>query len=490
MTDSIDPTQPPTGDVPIESVPMEVEAPRRAASAQFVVDAQVGSEAAMREAMDPANQSLAEALRLSYRVLQGVIVVLVILFATSGLQRIEPDQSGVMLRFGAIQESGAGGESLEPGWKISLWPYPAGEFVLIDGLTREVDLGDAFWPRLNEGQTKESAIENASAGVGLRPGVDGYLVLKGGDIAHLKLKASYAIDRPADLLRAIRPDAADKVVELAVRSATVNVAAGLALQDITDLTEDTKRRIREAAQATLDTLGGAASGLRLTTITITDSSPAFSIAKAQLELQNARENARNAVEEARRRAEQELIRAAGPDHALFSALIEQFEGATERGEAAEAERLLAQIGAAMEGPQAAGDVVTIIEQARNYRAQIETSVGTVARLFDSLLPAFEADPRLVVTTEWMETFARVLSREDTEVFFVPHDVSGIRVNLDGLEAVARLRLENLIDAQNAALVEEMRGATPYIAGGEKMGGGRASRRTNVKDGQIIEPRNP
>jgi hypothetical protein len=61
-----------TGDVPEEpsgyaSEGAESDSPRRAASAQFVVDSQVGSQAALREAMDPANQSLADALRESRR---------------------------------------------------------------------------------------------------------------------------------------------------------------------------------------------------------------------------------------------------------------------------------------------------------------------------------------------------------------------------------------------------------------------------------------
>jgi hypothetical protein len=67
------PDQPPqshdaTGEqgVPIEQEPMPVETPRRAASAEFEVQAEVGSQAALREAMDPANQSLTEALRLSF----------------------------------------------------------------------------------------------------------------------------------------------------------------------------------------------------------------------------------------------------------------------------------------------------------------------------------------------------------------------------------------------------------------------------------------
>ena len=68
------------------------EARRRAASAQFDVQADVGSDAVLREAMDPANQSLAEALRLSFRVLQFVILVLIVLFVFSGVKTVEEDE--------------------------------------------------------------------------------------------------------------------------------------------------------------------------------------------------------------------------------------------------------------------------------------------------------------------------------------------------------------------------------------------------------------
>ena len=64
----------------------EEDARGRAASARYIVESEVGSEGALRDAMDPANQSLADALRLSFRVLQAVIVVLVVLFRGIGPQ--------------------------------------------------------------------------------------------------------------------------------------------------------------------------------------------------------------------------------------------------------------------------------------------------------------------------------------------------------------------------------------------------------------------
>ena len=85
-----------------EQASAEMEAPRRAASARFIVDSEVGSDAAIRDAMDPANQSLADALRMSFRVLQAVILVLVVLFLASGLRTVDEGKTGVRTRWGRI----------------------------------------------------------------------------------------------------------------------------------------------------------------------------------------------------------------------------------------------------------------------------------------------------------------------------------------------------------------------------------------------------
>ena len=97
MAEPRQPDSPQTDGVPIEDRPLQVEAPRRAASAQLVVEAEVGADAELREAMDPANQSLADALRLSYRVLQFVILALLALFLVSGFQRVDESQSANQL---------------------------------------------------------------------------------------------------------------------------------------------------------------------------------------------------------------------------------------------------------------------------------------------------------------------------------------------------------------------------------------------------------
>src|SRR5690349_7558138 len=185
--------------VPYESEPLEIDdtdAPRRAASARLVVDSRIGSEAALREAMDPANQSLADALRLSFKVLQAVILVLFILFMVSSCKTVGEDFSGVFTRFGRIVPLG-GEEILSPGMKWGRWPYPVGEFVLFKESNRVADVGYAFAPQ-TRGKTMQQMLEGADAGNPLRPGREGEgsLISVEGDLLHMRISARYAIDNP------------------------------------------------------------------------------------------------------------------------------------------------------------------------------------------------------------------------------------------------------------------------------------------------------
>ncbi|MHC4589748.1 MAG: SPFH domain-containing protein, partial [Planctomycetota bacterium] len=256
------------GDVPVEGLePMEVEAqPRRAASARFVVETDVGSEAALREAMDPANQSLADALRLSFRVLQVVIVVLVVLFLISGFRTVQGGESGVMLRFGRIVEVD-GREDLEPGLRRNLLPYPAGEFIIFDVENRAVNLADTFWPKIPANMTLDRAIEHADVRSSLKPGEVGTVLTNDGDLAHFQLKAEYQIDDPVRYVKQLKLGDAGRIVELALQRAAVQAAVGLSLQELVDQPEEAAARIKQGAQGVLDSLD---CGVQLTGVQLPD----------------------------------------------------------------------------------------------------------------------------------------------------------------------------------------------------------------------------
>jgi membrane protease subunit HflK len=436
------PPQPslPEGDVPIEGVePIEVEPqPRRTASARFDVEADVGSEAALREAMDPANQSLADALRLSFRVLQVVIVVLVVLFLISGFRTVKGGESGVMLRFGSIVEAD-GQRALEPGLRRNLLPYPAGEFIIFNVENLRVDLGNTFWPTIPVNVTLDQAIERSHVRTALKPGETGTVIAGDGDLAHLKLNAEYEIGDPVAYVEHVKLRDADRIVELALQRATVLAAAGLTLQQLVDQPEEAEARIEEAAQEVLDSLN---CGIQLTRVALPDTKPPFAIVKVYRELQNAREEARETIERARQAADEELIQMAGPNYAGLSQLIERYEDAEDLDNADRAETLLAEINAFLESDAVRGEVREIIERAKAYESDIERTLGSEARWYATILPQFRAQPDLVIRRLWVEARRDVLGRNDVEIFRMLPGQGTIDVSIAGSDEVADRRRRN------------------------------------------------
>ena len=95
-------------------------AERLGKSARLSVGSTGSDRASMREAMDPANQSLGEALRLSYRILQLAIAGLVVTFLVSGFQQIPEGVTGIRTVFGKVAGE-PGEETVEPGLQ-PFWP--------------------------------------------------------------------------------------------------------------------------------------------------------------------------------------------------------------------------------------------------------------------------------------------------------------------------------------------------------------------------------
>ncbi|MEE8459617.1 MAG: SPFH domain-containing protein, partial [Phycisphaerales bacterium] len=433
MAEPRQPDSPQGDDVPIEDRPMEVETPRRAASAQLVVEAEVGADAELREAMDPANQSLADALRLSYRFLQFVILALLALFLVSGFQRVDDSQSGVMLRFGrivAVDDQLA----LEPGLRRNLLPYPAGEFVIFDVEGRSVDIATTFFPQLQGNLSLDQSIERASPRGTLRVGQIGYVLTDGGDIAHLKAAATYNISDPVKLVKTLNVDDADRTVKLALDRAIVAASAGLMLQELIEQPEVVRDLIRANAQDLLDTID---CGIRITGVQLLDVKPPFAIVKVYRELQNAREESRRAIVNAGQAATETLIETAGPDWRALAELINRYQREEDLGNTVRGTELLGEINTLLDSDKISGAVADMIHRADAYESEIELTLGREAQRFRDLLPSYRAQPYLVAKRQWLKAISFVLARKDVEIFRVPAGLGRIDIGISGSEEIAR-----------------------------------------------------
>lgn len=445
-----------SGDVPVEDDPIEgLEQPRRAASAEFVVDSEVGSQAALRAAMDPATQSLADALRLSFRLLQLVILVLVVLFFASGLQTVDEGQSGVMVRWGKVVPV-AGQDSLDPGLHFSAWPYPIGEFITFDADNLSTNIGNLYWPSLGGFDSIESAAAAASPSrITPHPGgLSGYVLTSGGDMGHIRLTAQYRIEQPAQFVQHIKVADAERMVQLALQRATVHATARYSLQDLADRTDEMQHEIQRRAQEALDELR---SGIRLTNVTIPDSTVPLAVRRTFLDLQNARHEADRRIEEARLRANQHLIDAAGERHRHAIRAIDRYERAVTDGDDELAEEHLRDLFAMIDRAELSGEVAGIVQYARAYRSQIESSLGNEARRFASLLPAFRQHPEFVVRERWLDVYANVLARSDTELIYVPHRIGHVRMQVSGSHDVKERRQQSQLDRREQQAYQDFYG---------------------------------
>ena len=133
--------------------------------------------------LDAGSKSLSDALRISFFVLKIVMVVLVILFFSSGVFTVGPDERAMVLRFGEIRGDTTEKRILSPGlhWAI---PYPVEEVIKFPGKNTIERLPiDGFW--YNETQDM--------APPALNPVTEGYCITRNDTVADLKAGDDYNI---------------------------------------------------------------------------------------------------------------------------------------------------------------------------------------------------------------------------------------------------------------------------------------------------------
>ncbi len=151
------------------------------------------------------------------------------------------------------------------------------------------------------------------------------------------------------------------------------------------------------------------------------------------------------VEKARQDATGTLISTAGSGYRRLGRLIDQYTRAEELDQRAEADRLLAQIHASLEGEDKAGKVAEIIDRARAYRSEIESTLGQEARRFAALLPEYRKNPQLTRQRLWSEMYKAVLGQDGVEVFSFNAGGGAVVFKIEGSEEIRQLRRQLYVD---------------------------------------------
>ena len=136
-------------------------------------------------------------------------------------------------------------------------------------------------------------------------------------------------------------------------------------------------------------------------------------------------------------------------HEELAALIDEYESAYEKGDAAEASAVLIRFDAAISRPDVAGSVAKMMDTARRHKISIEQTLGRDARLFSGLQNAYRQQPNVVIARRWLEAAGRVFGKPDIEVFQLPPGLGRLKVDLTGSQAVRDLRRSLRLDRVDA-----------------------------------------
>jgi regulator of protease activity HflC (stomatin/prohibitin superfamily) len=451
-----------------------VDEPRREASARFVVERNPSSAADLRDAMDPANQSLADALRLSYRVLQLGILALIVTFLFSGFQSVRDGATGVKTIFGKIVGSDSGiSESLSPGLH-PFWPYPIGELVVFDQ-KRTIRLDKEFQPATRDNlKTREDQLNAADTATTLTAGRDGFILTADGDIAHLSISATYAVQDAVEFLEATTPEQAEQIVKMALMRASVLVGGQFSLRELMDQRDAPAVAMREAAQAALESLQ---TGIDITEVTIVDRAPPRFVEARFTEVQQKRDLAQAVVEVAKQEVAS-ILNGIAEETARreLNNLIRSYDAALTAGQSEEADTLLAAIGARIDEENVGGEVSRIVERARASASTNEALLNRELSRITGFAAAYDANPRQLTRQLWLESLAQVLRGPEMEIVSVPPNFGMVDLVVKSSQQIMQARrAASLERAKQAADALEMNMGMHLFRGSQIKPGGDMKR---------------
>ncbi|GMV96936.1 MAG: hypothetical protein AMXMBFR83_12950 [Phycisphaerae bacterium] len=332
----------------------------------------------IEEPLDPASQSLSDALRASFRVLKAIMLVVVVLFVFSGVYRVGQNEAVIVSRLGALKEPAG------PGLHFA-WPYPIDERIVVQTSPQTLPV-ETFWLRLSDAEKALPSLTDLSPrGDTLDPATDGALLTGDRCLMHLLLSARYSIRDPLAFVKNVSDK--DRLIRSVIENSAIAVAAGSTSDDIQHDATGVAQKIRTRAQRSLDELH---SGITIEDVT---GKSFYPLATKDAFLQVT--TARNTKEETRQGAFSEqskkLNGVAGPAWKEIYDLIQQLDQHQDPARRGEIRRQIGQLLT----EKATGDAGGKINLARSLKEQVIADAKARKATFEAYLPAWQSNGPLL-----------------------------------------------------------------------------------------------
>lgn len=392
---------------------------------------------------DQAAQSMAHALRGSFRLLSAIMVFVLGAFVFSGVKSIDPTERGLKRVFGRIVGT------VEPGLAFT-WPFPVGEIQTVSTKEETVRIDD-FWFLISASEaTKDLLNRTPSTMEGLRTGLDGALLTGDRSLLHFMLSCTYRVENvekftmhaadPAEMVRSV-------VCQEAIHAGGFRTA--LSLQTGGSTRVRFAEEVRKGAQQRLKTLDCGITILRVKILEVTWPVRALATYKqATMAASNAKQLEDRAKGEAEkvlkavagmsyeRLVGQSWLRGRAGDRGVNSValdapiaeenLIGQYELARDEADRARhagnaelarryidrAERILSEIDEVLVSNKTGGEVSSIIAAASTKSRQIRDMEKAREKRFKILLEKYNETPKLLLSRQWDQTVREIMPRAE------------------------------------------------------------------------------
>jgi len=380
---------------------------------------------------DAAQQSLAEALKVSFTILKLAMAALIVAYAFSGTFSVGSNEVALRLRFGDYVGA-AGARVLERGTYLAA-PFPVEEIVKVDTRPTTLVLDREFW---FETSAQESGLTRdqmqSRKALPLNPLRDGSLITGDSNIVHAQWTITWRVADPEAYLTNVgSPTLAADLVRLVAQQGIVQTAAQLSADEFLRGVVDRQVAVG-AMQRRLDDMG---SGLVVDQLALDKVSAPMRVAGSFDAVTSAESDRAGRIVAAQQERTRILGEVAGEASAGLMVLIEAFEQATERGDAAAAAAVEQRIERSLEtlevdGARIGGEVARIVNAAETYRTRIVEQVAAEAQTFEQLLPQYERNPRLVLSKLWEDAREAILTGDDVETFYTVPGQLELQLNRD------------------------------------------------------------
>lgn len=384
--------------------------------------------------LDPAQQSLADALRVSFFILKLAMVALVIAYACSGIFSVGSNELAMRLRFGDY----VGSENqrvLERGTQWAM-PFPIEQVVKISTRPQTLRLENEFWyevPPDKQGMTRDQLVRFLARS--LDPVKDGSHITGDFNIVHGQWVVDFQIQEPEDFVENVGEDRlATHLVRVAAQQGIMQAVAEIEADQF--LKGAYGGNADKAMSIANRSLREMRTGIAITKITQEKASPPLRVAGAFDAVTKAVAQRSQQILAAQSQRAKVLGETAGEAASDLLKLIDEYERVTEIGDVKQREAIAEQIDSALvtlkvgkSGMPIRGRVARIINDASAYRTSIVEKVKADAETFNRLLPQYERSPRIILSRLWEEARESILSG-DVETFYTPPGKVSLKLSRD------------------------------------------------------------